>query len=490
MSITKKMNVTMLRTLRVFAVLAALFAGDVMTSHAAQAKSEVTAQSGLYIPDGRSELVNLSADVSEVLIADPEIADVHVVGTKRIVFIGKKVGITNAKMFDNKKNLIRQIDITVGYDLPNIRKALHSFLPSERIGVEPVNVNIALTGEVSDAATAKKALDIVNQFIAKANSPVNNELPSVLNLMKISTGQQVMLRVRVGEIQRTALKQLGMNLSVYKTGAVSILGGSIGGVDAVTDLTAAGKLNPITVNSSATGILGSFFDVGRNTHVGAVLEAMEKQGLFKLLAEPNLVAISGEKAEFLAGGQFPIPVAQSGGTSTVNTVQFKDYGVAVQFIPYVLAENKIRIAVSPEVSEIDTTQSTTANGVTVPGLTTRRAKTTVELAPGESFMIAGLMNDRMNSSISQVPGAAEIPIIGALLRSTSYQRNETELVIAVTPYIVDPLKSSDVKLPTDNFRPASVMEQFFYGALGSMSGNSYRTSQTPSVEGPIGFMME
>jgi pilus assembly protein CpaC len=146
--------------------------------------------------------------------------------------------------------------------------------------------------------------------------------------------------------------------------------------------------------------------------------------------------------------------------------------------------------VQPEVSQIDSSNSTTVDGTIIPGLDTRRAKTTVELAPGESFMIAGLISDQLNSSINQIPGASEIPILGALLRSTSFQRNETELVIAVTPYIVDPLKSSDVKLPTDDFRPASVMEQFFYGVLGSMSGNAYRTSQTPTLEGPIGFMTD
>ena len=217
---------------------------------------------------------------------------------------------------------------------------------------------------------------------------------------------------------------------------------------------------------------------------------LEQDGVFRVLAEPDLVALSGEKAEFLAGGEFPILVPQIGGGAAVTTVQFKDFGVAVQFIPYVLSENRIRIAVQPEVSEINTSLSTTVNGNSIPALNTRRAKTTVELAPGESFMIAGLLQDRLNSIISQVPGASEIPILGSLLRNTSYQRNETELVIAVTPYIVDPLKSSDVRLPTDDFRPASVMEQFFYGTLGSMSGNSYRLSQTPSVEGPLGFMTD
>jgi pilus assembly protein CpaC len=453
----------------------------------AQAKPMNGEAGGLYIPVSRSELVILPDDVAQVLIADPDVADVHVVGSKRIAFIGKKMGHTNAKLFDKSNNMIRQFDIIIGYDLPAIRKALHFFLPAEHIGVELVNTNVALTGEVSDASAATKAVEIVNQFVAPTSAG-QVDSATVLNLLKISSGQQVMLRVKVGEIQRTALKNLGVDLTATKNGAVSILGGSLGGVNAVSN-TVGGVLNPIGLNPGNTGVIGSFFHVN-SLNIGAVLEALETEGLFKLLAEPNLVAMSGEKAEFLAGGEFPIPVPQTGGSATVTTVQFKDYGVAVQFVPYVIDRTRIRIAVSPEVSEIDTSQSTTTNGVTVPGLTTRRAKTTVELAPGESFMIAGLMSDRLNSTISQIPGASEIPILGALFRSISYNRDETELVISVTPYIVDPVKSSDIKLPTDDFRPASVMEQFFYGVMGSMSGNAYRTSQTPSLEGPIGFMTD
>lgn len=476
-------------------VAAALFISPAVFAAEAIEKTEkvLPANTGsIYVPQNRSELVILPQDVAQVLIANPEIADVHIIGSKRVAFLGKNMGRTNAKLFDKSNNVIRQFDILVGYDLPAIRQALHTFLPNERIKVELVNTNIALTGEVTDAAAARKAVEIANQFTTPSGAPAalaTADTSTILNLLKVSSGQQVMLRVRVGEIQRSALKNLGTSLTVNKPGAVSILGGTMGGVDAVTNMTSSGSVGPITVGGDSTGLIGAFFDAG-SASIGVALEALETQGLFKILAEPNLVAISGEKAEFLAGGEFPIPVQQAGGTTSVTTVQFKNFGVAVQFIPYVLGEKKIRIAVSPEVSEIDSSQSTTANGVTVPGLSTRRAKTTVELAPGESFMIAGLISDSMNTNLGQVPGASEIPILGALLRSTAYQRKETELVIAVTPYLVDPLKSSDVKLPTDDFRPASMMEQFFYGTLGSMSGNAYRTSQTPSLEGPVGFMVD
>ena len=456
---------------------------------------------GVFVPASRSELIVVQRDIAEIVVADPEIADVHVIGSKRVVLIGKKIGKTNAKLFDRTNAVIRQFDITVGYDLPAIRRALHFFLPRERIAVNLVNSNVALTGDVSDATVADKAIRIVSQFVTQNNAPVvanagggiaNNsgDAPSVLNLLKVTSGQQVMLRVRVGEVQRDALKKLGISLSAIADG------GRITGATQ-NKLTVFDAPNPLGVggliHSSSTSngfLVGTLTSSGFS--ISAALEALETDGLLKLLAEPNLVAMSGEKAEFLAGGQFPIIVPQTGstGSSTVNTVQFQPYGVSVQFIPTVLSDTRVRISVQPEVSEIDKTGDITTTSSVAPALITRRAKTTVELAPGESFMIAGLMSDRLNSNISQIPGASSIPILGALLRSTSYQRHETELVIAVTPYIVDPVKSSDVRLPTDDFRPASVIEQFFYGSLGAMSGNEYHQAQMPSLEGPIGFITD
>ncbi len=490
------------------------------------AKDMNTEAGGLYIPVSRSELVVVPSDIAEVIVADPDIADVHVIGFKHVAFVGKKIGHTNAKMFDNKNHVIRQFDVIVGYDLPGIRKALHSFLPHEHIGVELVNTNIALTGEVSDASVADEAVKIVNQFVigsspaaggggagagpaagaagaaggATGGAAGGASSAAVLNLLKVISGQQVMLRVRVGEIQRTAIKQLGVILA-GRAGNVTI--GSQGGQQSFasgSSTTTNGVVNSTSFlpfpglnipgsDLTSGGILSGFFRNGEGG-LSSALTALETQGVLKILAEPNLVAMSGEKAEFLAGGEFPILQAQPSGGGSVSTVQFQQFGVSIQFIPLVLSDNRIRLIVQPEVSQIDTTLSTTSNGNVTPGLDTRRAKTTVELAPGESFMIAGLIQDSLNAGVSQVPGASEIPILGSLLRSTNYNRNETELVIAVTPYIVDPLKSSDIRLPSEDFRPASVMEQFFYGALGSMSGNAYRLSQTPTLEGPVGFMTD
>jgi len=464
--------------------------------------------SGLVVPLNRSALVESPTPMGEVMVANPDIADVHVHNPTHLTVVAKHLGHTNVRIFDHDGKVLRELDVTVGYDLPSIRRALKNFLPDEVIGVETVNTSVALTGQVSSAAVVEKALKIVREFIGgdgARETADKGASPDILNLMQVTSGQQVMLRVRVGEIQRTALKDLGIDLNYISqasgTGLVAL--GTGGGI--------ASLVAPATGQSAVTpgvfllpggnqptntqGVLTGRWQPngpGGNT-VSGLLHALEQDGLFKVLAEPNLVAISGEEADFLAGGEIPIPVLQNSANSNNVTIQYKPFGVAVKFTPQVLSENRIRMMVQPEVSEISTDPSAavTTGGFNIPSINTRRAKTTVELAPGESFMIAGLLKDQSSATINQLPGVKDLPILGALFRSTSFQRNETELVIAVTPYIVDPLKGSDVKLPTDNFRPATQMEMFFFGALGSLSGDTRKISQTPSMlEGPIGFMTD
>lgn len=467
----------------------------------------------VFVPVHRSALIKLNKAMDEVLIADPEIADVHAHNQLNLTVVGKRKGQTNIRILNKEGEVMRDIEVTVGHDLPAIRRSLKNFFPNENIGVEMINTRVALTGQVSSAAVADQAVKIVEDFVhsdgpnaaqalissAGAGS-VEVPSPEILNLMQVTAGQQVMLRVRVGEIKREALKALGVDLNVVSQAAGSGLmafgtGGGIASLVASdeTPVNPGSFLLPggQTPTNTHGVLVGRWQPNGVNGNtVAAALKALERDGLFKLLAEPNLVAVSGEEAEFLAGGEIPIPVVQGSGGSTSINIEFKPFGVAVRFTPQVLSENRIRMAVMPEVSEISTDNAVQISGFTIPSISTRRAKTTVELAPGESFMIAGLIKDEMQGTIEQLPGVKELPILGALFRSTEFQRNETELVIAVTPYIVDPLKGSDVKLPTDNFRPSSQMEMFFFGALGSLSGNAQAISQTPPVEGPIGFMVD
>lgn len=465
------------------------------------------------VPVSRAELIEVPVEMGEVIVADPRVADVYVHGKNKVSIIGKSLGNTTVRVFDPEGKLIRSVEVGVGYDLPAIRKALKEFLPYEAIGVEMVNTNLALTGQVSSIAAADKAVKIVNEYVEpafsgtiKSASPQlkkDGELstgfqttgwrPKVINLMTVTAGQQVMLRVRVGEMRRTALKNLGVNLQMISSGTNGALAMATGAGTAATALSGGLSQNfgiyefPTQGDSVPRGLIGGTYLNNHGNGVSGILDALERDGLFKVLAEPNLVAMSGEKAQFLAGGEFPIPVQADDGQISI---EFKPFGVSVNFLPVVLNESRVRVQVEPEVSEISTEGAIVINNIQIPAIATRRAKTTVELAPGESFMIGGLILDEMKSTIDQLPGISEIPVLSALFRSTAYQREETELVLAITPYLVNPTLSGDIKLPTDEFKPASVMESFFYGALGSLSDDAERISQTPSLEGPIGFMVD
>lgn len=462
-----------------------------------QAPSVHAASAGsiFYVPINRSELITTRTDMAEVVITDPEVANVLVHGKRKVSVIGLQVGQTTLRIFDANHKLIRSMDVAVTYDLPAVRKAMKQFLPNEHIGVSMVNTRMALTGDVTSATAAATAMQIAEEFIygktdesrvARAAVYDGAQNPSpVINLMKVSAGQQVMLRIRIGEAQRNAVKNLGVSLQALSDDFPLSIGTGIGrtfasGAGATTSAFTYGSFQ-LSNDTNSFGFISA--RTNGSTGIGGTIEALERDGLFKTLAEPNLTALSGEEAQFLAGGEFPIPVPQQLGTTTI---EYRPFGVALKFTPYVLSPNRIRIQVNPEFSQVSNENSIrTTDGFTAPSFVTRRASTTVELAPGESFMIAGLIRDDVNSTISQIPGAGDIPVLGALFRSTAFQHNETELVIAVTPYLVDPAKSADIKLPTDDFKPASFMESIFFGALGSTRGE-----KDPSLEGPTGFMTD
>lgn len=486
----------------VSAAVVSAFSGAAFAAKAASALPEKQAEqvtraaagTAFYVPLNRSELISANTDIAEVVVADPDVANVVVHGKRKVSVIGQRIGQTTLRMFDASHKLIRETDVSVTYDLPSVRQALREFLPNERIGVSMVNTRIALTGEVTSAASAASAIEIAEEFVRgklasdsqadtrKVSDGKTNDSP-VINLMKISTAQQVMLRIRIGEVQRNAVRNLGISLQALgDTSAPNFLVGTgIGRLaTAATGTTSAFRYGAVTAGSDAF-MNASIYTNGRNG-IGAAIEALERDGLLKVLAEPTLTALSGEQAEFLAGGEFPIPIPQQQGQVTI---QYKTFGVALKFIPYVLSKNRIRIQVQPEVSELSNQNQATVSGFVAPSIITRRASTTIELAPGESFMMAGLLRDNLSTTIDQLPGAGEIPVLGALFRSTAYQRQETELVIAVTPYLVDPIKDADIKLPTDDFRPATFFEGVLYGAVASNRG-----AKDPSLEGATGFMTD
>ena len=446
-----------------------------------------------YVPLNRSELLTAETDMSEVIVTDPDVANIVVHGKRKVSVIGKQIGQTTLRAFDAKHNMIRSTDVVVTYDLPAVRRALREFLPAEHIGVSMVNTRMALVGEISSAEAATKAIEVAEQFVhgklsdadaGVRKAPDEKDQSPIINLMKIKSGQQVMLRIRIGEIQRTAMRNLGVNLTAVGDGS---FGFSIGTGTGQYGVPGASSSDPSMfgfnhfLNTTPSNSYGSVGFKNGNALAGTI-DALERDGLIKVLAEPNLTALSGEEAQFLAGGEFPVVVPQSLGQ---NTIEYKPYGVALKFTPFVLSENRLRIRVQPEVSDISDENAVLIGGTTARSITTRRASTTVELAPGETFMIAGLLRDNITSTINQLPGVGEVPVLSALFRSTAFQRNETELVIAVTPYLVDPVKGSDLKMPTDDFKPASFMDSIFFGALGST-----RDSKNPSLEGPSGFMTD
>lgn len=441
----------------------------------------------------RAELVAVDVPMSEVIIASPEVADIIVHGSRSVSVIGKQIGTTNLRFFDDNGRLLRQYDIVVGHDLPAIRRALKKFFPDQKIGVETINNSLAVSGVVPDAQTANRVMQVVYEFVKENRrsgeeeddyTSKDNRFPGIVNLMSLNSSQQVMLKVRIGELQRTALKELGVNLQALKgAGDATFQFGTGSGIGTVGSGALGAFADAANTPATASPFFNGSISVNRgNSGVSGLLNALETDGLFKVLAEPNLTAVSGETASFLAGGEFPITTTSDDGTD----VEFRNFGVALNFTPFVLSQNRIRLIVNPELSEID--NSLASGGF--PGLSTRRSTTTIELSPGESFMIAGLIRDQINSAINETPGIAEIPLISSLMRSTSYQRRETELVIAVTPYIVDPVVGSDIRLPVDEFRTPSTMEMFFYGALGSLTDDADRISQTPILEGPIGYMTD
>ncbi len=470
----------------VFTVALSCFAcGDVQAAGSASSK--------FYVPLNRAELLTTKSDIAEVIISDPDVANVVAHGKRKISVLGIQPGQTTMRIFDANHRVIRSADVYVTYDLPAVRRALKEFLPNERIGVSMVNTRIALTGEVSSAASAASAMEIAEEFVhgklkgdevesRKVQDGVQSISP-VINLMKISSGQQVMLRIRIGEVQRNAVRNLGISLQALGASAPNfMLGTGIGRLAPATSGSTTQAFSYGTINASSDAFMNASIYSNGGDGIGAAIEALERDGLLKTLAEPTLTALSGEEAQFLAGGEFPIAVPQQLGTVTI---QYKTYGVALKFIPYVLSKNRLRIQVQPEVSEISNENQLVISGFVAPSIVTRRASTTVELAPGESFMIAGLLRDNVTTTIDQLPGAGDIPVLGALFRSTAYQRKETELVIAVTPYLVDPIKDSDMKLPTDDMRPATFFESVFFGAVASNRG-----SKLSSPEGPTGFMTD
>jgi len=404
---------------------------------------------------GKSKLVELPSAYSDVMIADPKIADILPLNNHSVYVVGKAMGSTALTVYGTGKRVIYSSDVLVSADLESFKARMHEVLPREtNVSVSTANQSILLSGTVSSPSALQQIVTLADTY----------DPGKVVNMMSVQGTQQVMLSVRFVEMERTTAKNLRLNVGQDRTNTNP----------AVTVLTGDTLLNRVQSASSLNsfGIAALAWSVGGGD-LTFLFDALETKGLIKTLAEPNLVAMSGDTANFLAGGEFPIPISQSSATGNsipTITVEFKQFGISLAFTPTILQDGLINMVVNPEVSSIDPTTSIQLGDIAIPGIKVRRAHTTVELRDGESFTVAGLLSDDYQSTIRQLPFLGDLPIIGSLFRSTGYQQDQTELVIVVTPHLVTP-KRGPTATPADSFVPPSDFELFVFGNQRGKAAN-------------------
>jgi pilus assembly protein CpaC len=439
----------------------------------------------------KSRTLQTERPFTTALIGSPDIADILPMSDKTLYVQAKKIGTTNISMFDSNMQLVRVVDIEVTPDTGNLREKISASTNSGGIRVSSSNGQVVLSGEASDAVAADRAVSV-----AKGLSP---ETP-VINAMKVATSQQVMLQVRFLEVSREGGRQLGINWFVgnngrgVTSGAFAPVIGQAPGSGTPT----GGSGIPIfqTIGSLAASSSGPFGVaianlVNGGTTVDLMVNALESKGLVRRLAEPDLVALSGDTASFLAGGEFPVPVSQSSsGSVPVITVQYKPFGVELTFMPTVLANGVINLRLAPSVSELDFVNAVRISGFQIPSLTKRQAKTTIELRDGQSFAIAGLLQKTNRGDVSQLPWIGSVPVLGALFRSNSYVQNETDLVIIVTPHLVRPAAPGQpMASPLDTTLPGNDVDVFVMGQLERKKLVDY-VATGGDVQGPYGHIIE
>jgi len=426
------------------------------------------------VPLNKSRVLRVSRPFAELRVGNPDVADVLPLTTQNLYILGKNPGSTSLSILAPDRNPIAVIDIMVSYDTEGIKRRLFELMPSEQIEVRGSGDSVVLSGTVAGANHAANA-----QAVAESFAP-----GKVTNLLQVKGSQQVMLAVRFAEMKRTIVKELGLNSSLV-----------LDGNDGEFTLKTGRLLSGAGVGSLFGSVGVTDLTIG-DTTIEAVLDALEDKGLVKTLAEPNLIALTGESASFLAGGEFPIPVSQASQsrdtaeaddafTGSGVAIEFKQFGVSLAFTPTVIGGDLINLVVAPEVSRLDPLTSVVVDNLEIPGLITRRAKTTVELRDGQSFAIAGLLQNDFSDNIRAFPFLGDLPIIGALFRSTQYQKGETELVIVVTPHLVNPAAGPEhLALPTDNFVPPDEFSLFMMGRTeGWTSGKPQPKPETGA--GPI-----
>ncbi|WP_338425378.1 type II and III secretion system protein family protein [Sphingopyxis kveilinensis] len=436
------------RTLAIGLVASTLMAAP---SQPVKAQAVQNASSSIDLSVGRGRLVSLPAPMSDVFVADDKVADVQVRSSRQLYVFAKAPGETSIYATDASGRVVFSTVARVGNNIETIDQMLSLAMPEASIAANTMNGFVLLTGTVQSPDDAAEAERLVQAFVG--------DQTKVLSRLRTATPLQVNLQVRIAEVNRSLVKEISGNLLTRDTDGPlgnGFLGGVFGGRQAGTITTDANgnTTYTITTPSGTRSLAGAGRLFGLD--LIASLDIGERSGLVATLAQPNLTAISGETADFLAGGEFPVPIP---GNFAGTTIEYRKYGVSLAYTPTVLSNGRISLRVRPEVSELSTEGAIELDNFQVPALTIRRAETTVELGSGESFMIAGLLNNRSIGAIDKMPGLGDVPLLGMLFKSDSFRRGETELVIVVTPYLVQPVSANDIKLPTDAFRDSSDLQR-------------------------------
>ncbi|CUH75533.1 Pectic enzymes secretion protein OutD [Tritonibacter multivorans] len=432
----------------------------------------------LEVPMNRAVVVESEQPFAELSIANPGIADISSLSDRSIYVLGKSPGLTTLTLLDGSGRLITNVDVRVAADVSEFKERLRQILPNEKIEVRTANDGIVLSGTVSSAARMQRALDLASRYAPDR----------VSNLMSVGGVQQVMLKVRFAEMQRNVSKQLGTSLAFLGSDSAGETNGFL--VDGNNLNLSFGNSNSTergyatAENTFGAALFG--FDIG-NVALGVVLEAMEQKGLVRMLAEPNLSALSGQEASFLAGGEYPVPVAQEDG---VITIEFKPFGVELDFIPRVVDGDLINLEMQASVSAIDPTVTFESGGLIINGFSRRATETTVELRDGESFAIAGLIEDDFLDNAAQVPWLGDVPILGTLFRSADFERRQSELVIIVSAHLVSPTRGDVYALPTDRIRPPSERDLFLLGKTERTQRGAAGEVAKQDFNGSYGYILD
>jgi len=444
----------------------------------------------------KSRSFKVERPFATIVAGNPDIAEVKPLGDRSIYVLGKQTGSTNIVLFDDANNQIGVLDVEVVIDTSNLEQNIRSSTGTQGIRVSSSEGQVVLSGIAADAVAAERAMAIATGTVPKGGV--------VVNAMSVAAPQQVMLEVRFLEVNRTAGRQLGVNLFAGNGNGTQLANTGLGpnGPGPGTITAAQGGANGIPLLGTANTLIGTAVPFGNiltnvlklnnGTSLDVLITALETKGLLRRLAEPNLIALSGDSARFLAGGEFPVPVASTPVANSLPTIsiEFKKFGVELAFVPTVLSRGVINLRIEPSVSELDFANAVTIAGTTIPAISARNARTTVELRDGQSFAIAGLLQNRNQQDISQLPWIGSVPVLGSLFRSSSYLQNETDLVIIVTPRLVAPAAPGQTMAsPLDSRMPANDVDFFLNGQMEVRKRYNDYVNSGGDIKGPYGHII-